>query len=246
MLGSCEQLLLDLGNLAGKRGRTADYIPKGHVTDPGATDDPDPAKCQLFRDRWSPWFLGLDKTGKDATDDELFRVRYRLRRALIHGGPEDLEELAIRMAHRTARATRPDPTDIRVKWFDLTLPDGSTWKAPILFDFPRALAAALVSFIGKGRKLVCCPQCGRCAIGRSNQRFCPGGKCRRAWHRHQPKSIEQWRAYMRQYMAHQRAQDRIEEQAADRKKEAKKRRLQKRDKEHREWEATRHKLYQSR
>ena len=200
VLGSCEQLLLDLGNLAGKRGRTADHIAEGHVPDPGATDDPDPAKCQRFRDTWSHRFLGLD----DTNDYELLNLRYLLRGALIHGDSTDLEALAIRMANRPGPRMRPKGGHL---YFDFHLPDGRVWKAPMLFDFPRALAAALVQSIGKGRKLVCCPQCGRCAIGRSHQRFCPGGKCRRAWHRHQPGNIAKWREYMRDKMREYRAED---------------------------------------
>jgi hypothetical protein len=82
------------------------------------------------------------------------------------------------------------------------------WKAPILYDLPRALAAAIVSFASEGRKLVCCRKCGRCVIGRRNQRFCPGGKCRRAWHQQQPGTKEKRRAYMREMMRKYRAHER--------------------------------------
>ncbi len=193
VLGLCERLLLDLGNLPGRRGRMADHVPEGYVPDPGATDEPDPIECQRFREKWSPRLLGLGEAETD--NDNLLDYRNHLRKALLHDGPEDLRVLAIGLANRPATA----------KWMEFTLLDGSPWSAPILFDFPRALAAALLSFSGKGHKLVCCPQCGRCVIGRSNQKFCPGGKCRIAWHRHQPESRKKWRTYMRDYMRNSRA-----------------------------------------
>ena len=233
VLGSCEELLLDLGNLAGKRGLAADVVQKDRIPTPGATDDPDPGECRRFREKWSHLFLVWD----EARNYQLLELRRRLRRALIHGGPKDLQVLAIEMANVPPRAATLLTTggQRHVQYLDFYLSRkglsviprpflfgvdsmqpaeldwkpprslGTNWKAPILFDFPRALAAALVSFIGKGRKLVCCPQCGRCTKGRSNQRFCPGAKCRRAWHRSQPGNKKKWRAYMRQKMREYRA-----------------------------------------
>lgn len=176
----------------------------------GATDDPFPGECQRFRGKWSRLFIGVDEGEPD--DAELLDLRYHVRGALLQGGPESLRELAIRMANRPARTRQPGQAYPPFKWFEFTLRDGSTRKAPILFDFPRALAAALLSFSEKGRKLVCCRQWGRCVRGRSNQRFCPGGKCRLAWHRSQPAYKEKWRKYMKQKMREYRALEKLRNQ----------------------------------
>lgn len=231
MLGSCEELLIDLGNLGGKRNLADNSIAKGRKPNSGAADDLDPGECQRFREKWSRLFLS-----SGGTDNyQLFELRGILRRALIHGGIEELQVLAIQLANRPspnipaggghrhfqyvqfyksrtdmAVVSRPfafPPDSMLPAELDWKPPRSfrSTLKAPVLFDFPRALAAAILNFIESGQRVVCCRLCGRCMKGRSNQRFCPGGKCRLAWHRHQPCNKEKWRKYMRGKMREYRA-----------------------------------------
>jgi hypothetical protein len=201
MLGLCEGLFLDLANL-----------------NPKPTD---PKQCERFRAKWS----GKFREWLESEDDVLFGLRNIVHDALRQG---DLETLALRLANLPALPGRShahldlpylesgDPTSLiprlapegfRVALLRLMTLRVNRLELPILFDMPRALAAAILNFTGQGLRLVRCDYCERCAIGRSNQRFCPGGKCRRAWHESQPATKDKRRKYMRDYMSDYRAQE---------------------------------------
>lgn len=246
ILELCEEQLLDLGNLAGKRGT----VPRGlSPLEPGAIDHLDHEACERFREKWSRKFR--EWLRPDA--EELLQLRNLVRSALICD-PKDRTTLAYRLGTLAPKRLEYDTPEYEdgdyhmVQLLSIVGPGSCTAEAR--FNLPWALVVPLVNFSEQGHKLVCCRRCGRCMRGRSNQRFCPGGRCRRAWHREQPGNKEKWRAYMKGYMADQRAKDRKERRAAEReneaKKKAKKKQLQKRDKEYRELEARRRKLYQSR
>jgi hypothetical protein len=217
MLGLCEELFLDLANLSGKPGGRAQPALEGRIPNPGATDDPDPERCRRLREKWS----GVFREWLETEDAALLGLRNIIRNALISDDTERFQALAVRFANFPALPRPPKGhPHLDLHWSDrnsdttaffprpgvrgFTIPlaaiGANFWQAPILFDIPRALAAAVLSLTGKGRKLVCCRQCGRCLKGRSNQGFCPGGRCRRAWHRSQPANREKTRVYMREKM----------------------------------------------
>src|SRR5438309_215637 len=90
VLGLCEELLLDLGNLGGKRESSARPIaPWLSPSDPGVADHPDPVECQRFRGKWS----GVFHEWLEADDEALIGLRNYVRNALIHGDPKDLRAL---------------------------------------------------------------------------------------------------------------------------------------------------------
>jgi len=198
-LGLCEALFLDLANLNAK--------------------PTDPKQLERFRAKWS----GKFREWLDSEDDVLLALRNMVHDALRQG---DLEALALRIANLPALPGKTNvkldlpylesgnpaslfptlgPKGFRVGLWGLLTVRVNRRKFPILFDMPRALAAAILSFTGQGLKLVRCDYCERCAIGRSNQRFCPGGVCRRAWHQNQPADKEKRREYMRVKMRQYRA-----------------------------------------
>ena len=202
MFDLCEGLFLDLANLKAKAADSEQY--------------------ERFRGKWS----GNFREWLETEDDVLLALRDMVHEALRHRDPKELEVLAVRFANLPALPRRTyghldlpyrqtgDPTALfprqGPKGFVVPL-EVMTLRArrrfPILFDMPRALAAGILSFTGKGLRLVRCDYCERCAIGRSNQRFCPGGVCRRAWHEHQPANKEKRREYMRVKMREYRAKE---------------------------------------
>jgi hypothetical protein len=196
MLELCEGLFLDLANLKAKPS--------------------DPKQYERFRGKWS----GKFREWLETEDDVLLALRDMVHEALGHRDPKELEALALRFANfpalpgkayghldlpyrqtgdPTALFPRQGPQGFVVPLEVMTL-KASRRKFPMLFDMPRALAAAILSFTGKGRRLMRCDYCERCAIGRSNQRFCPGGVCRRAWHQAQPANKKKRREYMKMKM----------------------------------------------
>lgn len=198
MLGLCEGLFLDIANLNPKRR--------------------DPKQCERFRSKWS----GKFREWLESEDEALLMLRNMVHDALKHRDPDKNEALALRLANLPAMPGRTnthldlpyldtgDPTylfpRLAKKTFMVRLtgllgrPVVSHRKFPILFDMPKALAAAILSFTEKGLRLVRCAYCERCSIGRSNQKFCPGGVCRRSWHEQQPANREKRREYMKMKM----------------------------------------------
>jgi hypothetical protein len=193
-----EILLIELANLKGERDPQTKPAPPWlhHTPKPGATEIPDPEACARFRKRWEPFLLQVQED-----DHKLLQFRSEIRYAIWKGTPRAIQSVAFNWSGDPIYALRKPG----LKCFRSTLADGSEFPAPILFDLPRALAVAAIGFLGTTRKLVCCRQCGRCAIGRKNQSFCPGGKCRRAWHFRQPGAKEKRRIYYREKMREYRA-----------------------------------------
>jgi hypothetical protein len=227
-----EQLFLDVGNLVGTPDTGALPVLQGSVPNPGANDKPDPAACEQIRAKWCEYV----REWIEDSDHALLGLRNMIRNALLKDDPSQLQALAIRLANLRAlsgpirrrsshallwsdRFSEPSALFPRPTRTTFAIPlaalghEVKMWEAPLLFDLPRALAAAVLSFTGKGLKLVCCRQCGRCVLGRRNQKFCPGGTCRFAWHQSQPEYKKTRREYMRNkmrfYREHEKRSDRL-------------------------------------
>jgi hypothetical protein len=205
MLELCEGLFLDLANLN--------------------VEPVDPEQCEAFRRNWS----GIFRECLETEDDVLIALRQMVHEALRFRDAKRFEALALRFGNLPALSGKtygtvdlPYPqkgvpsalfprrgkNGFLVQPLEVMTLKASRMRLPKLFDMPRALAAAILSFTGKGLRLVRCEHCERCAIGRSNQRFCPGGVCRRAWHQAQPATKEKRRKYMRKKMREYRRQER--------------------------------------